>query len=65
MFSNFQQDNIDYKGVEADIIDRDVYIFLSVLKESGKLESCVVLKVIVESERIDLKGGLVVLDFFV
>ncbi|MDR2411435.1 MAG: hypothetical protein LBD88_02405 [Candidatus Peribacteria bacterium] len=65
MFSSFQQDNIDYKGVEADIIDRDAYIFLSVLEEGGKLESCVVLKMIVESEGIDLKGGLVVLDFFV
>jgi hypothetical protein len=63
--SNFQQGNVDYKVFEADIIDRDAYVFLSILEKSGRLENCVILKVIVESEDFDLKGSLLMLDFFV
>jgi hypothetical protein len=65
MFLNFQQGYTDYKGIEADIVDRDAYTFLSILEKKGKVENCVVLKVIVENEDFDLKGSLVVLDFFV
>ncbi|MDR2411439.1 MAG: hypothetical protein LBD88_02425 [Candidatus Peribacteria bacterium] len=65
MSSNFQQGNVDYKVFEADIIDRDAYVFLSILEKSGRLENCVILKVIVESEDFDLKGSLLMLDFFV
>jgi hypothetical protein len=64
-FSDFQQSGVDYKGFEADMVDKDAYTFLSILEKNKKLENCVVLKVVVGSGDFELRENLVVLDFFV
>jgi hypothetical protein len=63
--SSNNENKIDYKDFEADIVDKDVYDFLSVLEKNEKLENCIALKVVVENDDFNLKDSLVVLDFFV